>query len=1680
MGRKNLFFNIVMLLLLAVSASAQVVQLENESFKKSLPQGWSVYPLSTPTAPTWASDTHVAASGKYAMHGYVPYNAGDTVELVSPWYDCTKYKHVQLRFKHICKVLGSDLCQIYYRENYVGSKWKPIPADVYYGMSKDYKNTLAFDHSTYTEWQETDTFVSAQNTWWKEEMFDLSDLASYSTVAFKFVIRKGSYFGSFIADGWYLDDFEVMVSDYPIGIRAIPEMCFQNNWSDTINYYGPYTIEAKIASRTGTPLLQPYMHYSIVQDTVVRHDTVAMKKMSADTVWEAGIPKQSPGTKVIYSIKGEDSLHYSRVITDSFYVKQRDDSVFLDGAALVSINSPISHASVGVSQNVNVTFKNTGTRKLQYLILHWSINGVLQNSLQWFARANYFNLVNTNVGLAPGGTVSCDLGVYTPVSGKSDTILVWITYPNQTQDLVVSDDTLELITVMCDSLFSGKYTIGGGKNHDFQNLNDVLFKMRGCGMKNDVSLLLADGVYEENLDFVNLDSMVTGGHHILISSLSGQADKVVIGAKSGNVINMTASQNIIFENLTFTADSAAGHVVSFNGNCSDITFRNCVLNGRKDVIGSGDAYAAVYATNNTQNGIRFVGNKIQYGTYGVLMKGSDIVFDSNTITAYRYCPVYYTTTSSSFRYNEMTEGDTISSTHYGAAFVSCRQTRVEGNHIRTKGESSTQYGLQVRECDSTVMVCNNEIILHSLKGSAYGIRAQANFGTPIINNSLLVYGSSAASQYGIYLYDDKIDFDYVIYYSKKSNYSYVVRNNVVVIDSHLKSNSFPLYIDNIASIAAFDMDYNTYYSASNAMGYNYYVQKNSGSAWGSPVSVSLKTLEEYRLAFKSDNPTLSVHDTSFLPVFSDTSYHKLGLKYTRDLLCPRYGDVTEYMDGSQRYANTMKGCNYSSTPKTNMTLVSVLGVPKNATLSDTLHPFAVIMNGGDSPLTAAEIRWETDGVNQKTVKWSGLLSHFGEKDTLSLGAISLPVGNHSLKVFVSAPMDTLSSDDTLRAKILICDNSFNGTYTVGDTGYFSSLDEAIEMLDNCGMSGNVVLQLIPGTYTTNTVISLLNGMGSSTSLHITSLTGNSKDVVLQRPNVAKSLYRSAPLIIEEGVNVRVSHITLRDTTTLFDYAHALILHGNVSQVDISHCRMEMSKTVKGGNVANTKWGFAFEVMTDGSSENNALVFVQGAASGIRIADNEMEGGVCAFSLRGSSNAHQKSLHISGNEINHIDHAVCYMEYVDLCTFRQNNVHQRKSNHSNGYAMLVNDSKIEITENRFDIQDGTNGFIFLRSSGNVINNDIKGYSGSGLHVGINSSLNIFHNSLYGKGHCISTQLPGTASQLPRWPIGKTSVCNNILHMKDGSGYTIWGGVSGIHVRMGNLSVSSNCYYDDATGGTRLDGQVSMDSKSVNKKPDYKDTSVSLQLNSGYDLTCDRLPSVMNDITGFHRNQVTMMGAYEVLKAYDAALGDILVVAGKASASAVIIQNWGEKPMDSAKVSVYVNNVLTSQVRYRPNSPLASGGTDTVWLGNLGLQETMYEIMAVVHMDKDSVPINDTARYAGYVCASPLSGNYTVSDDKSVEILKTALYTCGMSDAVVVRIKAGTYHAIAFEKPVPGSDTCSITFMADSGVVVFDGGDSLPSLKLNSASNMVFKNITFGNTSDGLIGVQMEGNCRNITI
>ena len=155
----------------------------------------------------------------------------------------------------------------------MGSKWKPIPYDAYEGGAVSYKANRSFDHSSYSDWLPADTFAAATNSWWKEEVFDLSDYASYSIVRFKFVIKKGTCWTSFIADGWYIDDFQVMGSNF---LLKMPVVSISTIFGDTVFNTGPYVIRAKVATRSEAPIVHPYLHYTAIRDSVKVTDSISM------------------------------------------------------------------------------------------------------------------------------------------------------------------------------------------------------------------------------------------------------------------------------------------------------------------------------------------------------------------------------------------------------------------------------------------------------------------------------------------------------------------------------------------------------------------------------------------------------------------------------------------------------------------------------------------------------------------------------------------------------------------------------------------------------------------------------------------------------------------------------------------------------------------------------------------------------------------------------------------------------------------------------------------------------------------------------------------------------------------------------------------------------------------------------------------------------------------------------------------------------------------------------------------------------------------------------------------------------------------------------------------------------------------------------------------------------------
>ena len=387
---------LTMLVLATVGVQAQATYLANVTFSSKTPQGWSIYPTFTATAPSWKTDTGICVSAKYAMHGYVPYGvAGDTSVLVTPYYDCTNYACVLLRFSHICKVLPSDICRIEYQEDVIGSakKWRPIPYDAYKGGCATYRLDSGFSHTSYTTWAQNDTLAKPTNGWWKQETFNISDYAGYTKVRFRFIIRKGSYLGSFIAAGWYVDDFQVIASQYEL---KPPVVEFLSNLNDTIYSTGPFTIKAKVATRTAAKIVNPYLAYSITYEGKTKKDSVRMKAVEGDSMWMAEIPQQYYGTEVSYSIFGRDA-NGNNARANGNFVNKRLKAREMSGYTYYMPDDTTGGSSSNLAIVYHVGYASSLSRSL-YLASEINPNNLpmVFSKLAWYNRS-YTTVVTRNI-----------------------------------------------------------------------------------------------------------------------------------------------------------------------------------------------------------------------------------------------------------------------------------------------------------------------------------------------------------------------------------------------------------------------------------------------------------------------------------------------------------------------------------------------------------------------------------------------------------------------------------------------------------------------------------------------------------------------------------------------------------------------------------------------------------------------------------------------------------------------------------------------------------------------------------------------------------------------------------------------------------------------------------------------------------------------------------------------------------------------------------------------------------------------------------------------------------------------------------------------------------------------------------------------------------------------------------
>lgn len=260
--------------------------------------------------PAWSINTTLQVSGTNSYQNVIA--PSDSSWIITDVVDLTGYNFVLLDFQHICKIEFSDSAEIFISIDN-GVNWTKLTSTEYINTGGSFfaTNGNRFNSAAYLDWLPGSQGAVPDNTWWREEQFNVSSIAAnQSQVRFKFRMKDGNGNGANLNAGWFLDDIMVIGSPFeliPPSITMIPPII-----EDTVFGTGPFYVSATITDNVG--IEKAYLIYTV--NTVT--DTILMANSSGD-IFEGTIPSQSLNTHVDYYISAYDSVPASNETSSPIY-----------------------------------------------------------------------------------------------------------------------------------------------------------------------------------------------------------------------------------------------------------------------------------------------------------------------------------------------------------------------------------------------------------------------------------------------------------------------------------------------------------------------------------------------------------------------------------------------------------------------------------------------------------------------------------------------------------------------------------------------------------------------------------------------------------------------------------------------------------------------------------------------------------------------------------------------------------------------------------------------------------------------------------------------------------------------------------------------------------------------------------------------------------------------------------------------------------------------------------------------------------------------------------------------------------------------------------------------------------------------------------------------------------------
>ena len=1105
-----------------------------------------------------------------------------------------------------------------------------------------------------------------------------------------------------------------------------------------------------------------------------------------------------------------------------------------------SLNVPVAPYAAGI-QNITATIRNAGTTTITSATINWTVNGVAQTP------------VNYTGSLAGGATSSTiTLGTLNAQVGAVNNIAYTISNPNNTTEPNTTNNSMSKSTACL--LPGGVYTVNQGAAASASNFTSLsgladYMSMGGIGGAVTFNVVTNSGPYVNQVFL----SSIPGANATNTITFNGNGNRVEFNNTNTGligIINVIGTDYVTFNQLhvkSLNVSNGVGYLISTGADY--ISILGCNIDISSVTGGSLSAGIAVTSSLSNPTGIasntsffnRFIGNTIIGNASGGAYYGisacanntdgtnNGYVIRDNIIRDFTVYGIYaYGVTGSMIKNNEISRPTKSSpTTFYGMNFVYLSGDTFDGNKITKPFEmlqSTTNifYGMYFLIAQGTnrpVVIRNNLIADIKGGGTIYGIYQQIVNESQIYHNTISIDYPQATTTSATYAF-----------YTSSSVTYQRVRNNIFHVNRGGSGSKYLMYIGSTG---------------------NTYDYRNNGLHYGTPTGSTNNFVGYYTTnrtdlaAWRSAN---TVNPLDSFSVFANPNFRTA---FTPAPFTPGADSLNNIGSDIRSIVPTdIIGVPHDSLPDPGVYKFDVS--PNDAGLIGFSSPTmplnlgvqnvnAVIKNFGTATLSSANIDWQVNGVNQTSASWSGNLI---TNDTISaaLGTYNFAnSGLFTLKAWSSSPnstTDILRFNDTVQQTFC---TPLSGNFTVNPAlpngnGNFQTIGAVVQLIQTCGIAGNVTVNVSSGTYNEKLSFSNISGLGSGNRLSF--IGADSSNTIITFAGATTN--DRATISITGSDNISFSNFKIVNTGS--SNAVAVQINGlsgnSADSLSFNKCAFIVTS-----NTVSTLIN-VFEVSSLPTSPTSST-FIN--ANALSIDSSSFIGGYYGLTMMAPNTTRSSGNRIRNSYFFDQNYFFTYFNGIERSLFERNRIiggGKQNPTFSYGLYMSYSGEGMVINANEFSGQNGGYAIYTIYPQGSLTNKSVI----SNNMIQIGTAANTAYGALMGYpsqfvfAHNAVNITSGSSTATTFYLFSNNAslyntvdVINNVFNNPN-AGYCAWIGDGGALfpiTQIGlNWTINNNVYYGLGTYPYRSNNQITQTFANWQTLPTIGNDSNSIFLNPSF--------------------------------------------------------------------------------------------------------------------------------------------------------------------------------------------------------------------------------------------------------